>query len=335
MNEPTTGAICSERGRKRTKIVATIGPASEDRDILNMSHGSHEDHARRLTLLRELSDEIDRPVAVLADLQGPKIRLTKFADGSTEWAAGDQVVITTEDMPLASTDGKRVGSTYRDVHCSVLIGGTIKSSKGINMPGCLVSAPPLTDKDKDDLAWAMANDVDYVALSFVRNAQDIRGLRRRISDAGRRTSIIAKIERPEAVDDIENILVATDGIMVARGDLGIEMSSEKLPVVQKHLIARGKAYGKLVITATQMLESMVNNPIPTRAETSDVANAIFDGTDAVMLSAESASGKYPVEAVREMLRIAETAEPSAYMSSPILDPDVAKPDATAHALSRA
>ena len=348
-----------DRGRKRTKLVATLGPATEDGEVLtnlllaganvcrfNMSHGSHEDHSRRLFLLRSISEDIDRPTAVLADLQGPKIRLGKFADGKVTWDVGKDVVITTDDLPLGTAE--RVGTTYKelsddvnpgdtiliddgrlrltvlevkgnDIHCTVVVGGIASNNKGINLPGVGVSAASLTDKDKDDLTWALENDVEFIALSFVSSATDIRNVKRRIAAAGKRIKVIAKIERLEAVDRMESIIAESDGIMVARGDLGIEINTERLPVVQKHLIARANAHGKLVITATQMLESMVHNPIPTRAESSDVANAIFDGTDAVMLSAETAAGAYPIEAAREVLNIAVEAEESPYMPTIELD----------------
>ena len=350
--EPTNGL--TKRARKMTKIVATIGPASTDLEImrnlfhagmnvarLNMSHGEHADHSKRLAMLRGLSKELERPVAILADLQGPKIRTGRLTGGTpVEWKAGQKTIITVADCPDGTA--ARVGTTYSglakdvvpgnvllvddgkmrlqvddvdgdEIHCTVMVGGLLKNNKGINLPGVKVSAPSLSDKDKADLAWAMANDVDYIALSFVRTARDVRNVKNRIAESGRTIPIISKIEKPEAVENIDEILAESDGIMVARGDLGIEISTQRLPVVQKELIRRANRAGKLVITATQMLESMIENPIPTRAESSDVANAIFDGTDAVMLSGETASGKYPVEAVAEMMRIAIEAEKSDYM----------------------
>ena len=347
------------RGRKRTKLVATIGPACEDEDVLremyhlgmnvarlNMSHGAHADHARRLEQVRRLSHELERPIAVLADLQGPKIRLGRFAGKNLQIKEGDEITITTAECEEGTLE--RVGTTYTDLHldvkpgstlliddgklrftvlsidgqdvrCRVEVGGAISSNKGINLPNVDVSAPTLSDKDKADLAWAIEHEVDFIALSFVRSALDVRNVRRRIAECGRRIGIVAKIERPEAVNDIENILEESDAIMVARGDLGIEIDTERVPVVQKHLIARANAHGKLVITATQMLDSMIGSPIPTRAETTDVANAIFDGTDAVMLSGETAVGGYPCEAVEEMLKIAIEAEESPYIRDPEVD----------------
>jgi pyruvate kinase len=346
----------TQRARKMTKVVATIGPASSDEGVLrgmfhagmnvarlNMSHGEHEDHLQRLQLVRRISKEMERPVAVLADLQGPKIRTGRLKDSvPVPWTPGMKTVITVADCPEGTAS--RVGCTYSglakdvvpgnvllvddgrmrlqvddvrgdDIHCTVLVGGLLKNNKGINLPGVKVSAPSLSEKDKADLAWAIANEVDYIAVSFVRTARDVRNIKNRIAETGRQIPVIAKIEKPEGVERIDEILAEADGIMVARGDLGIEISTQKLPVVQKELIASANRVGKLVITATQMLESMIENPIPTRAESSDVANAIFDGSDAVMLSGETAYGKYPVEAVGEMLRIAIEAEKSPYMPS--------------------
>ncbi|MBN2801768.1 MAG: pyruvate kinase, partial [Deltaproteobacteria bacterium] len=310
------------RALKRTKIIATIGPSCNDAKTLkamilegmnvarfNMSHGDHESHEKNLQIIRTLSKEMDRPVAVLADLQGPKIRIGKLkGDIPVEWRAGDKTVITVakcEDGTAA-----RVGTSYKglagdvkhgdrilvddgrlrlrvekvegdDVHCLIVVGGTLRSKKGINLPGVEVSAGALSSKDKSDLSWAIEHDVDYIALSFVRSARDVRNMRSRIAEAGRNIPIIAKIERVEAVEQIDEIIEASDGIMVARGDLGIELSIEQLPIIQKDLILQASKTGKLVITATQMLESMIENPIPTRAEATDVANAVFDGTDAV------------------------------------------------------
>ncbi|HYE04899.1 MAG TPA: pyruvate kinase [Planctomycetota bacterium] len=353
-------AALTRRGRKRTKVVATIGPGSTNEECLramfhagmnvarlNMSHGEHADHLERLQLVRRLSKEMERPIAILIDLQGPKIRTGRLAGGQpVEWKKGAKTVITVGDCPEGTA--ARVGTTYAglakdvtagsimlvddgkmrvrveriegdDIHCVVLHGGQLKQNKGINLPGVHVSAPSLSDKDKKDLAWGIANDIDYIALSFVRNGRDVKNLKHRIAESGRTIPVIAKIEKPESVENISEILAEADGIMVARGDLGIEISTERLPVVQKSLISAANRMGKLVITATQMLESMIENPIPTRAETSDVANAIFDGTDAIMLSGETATGKYPVEAVSEMLRIAIEAEKSPYMPRLALD----------------
>jgi pyruvate kinase len=366
----------SKRARKRTKVVATIGPASTSPEILramfhagmnvarlNMSHGEHADHLNRLQLIRSISKEMERPIASLADLQGPKIRTGRLTGGvPVEWVTGKKTIITVADCPNGTAE--RVGTTYvglakdvvpgatlliddgrmrlkvdridgDDIHCTIQVGGTLKNNKGINCPGVQVSAPSLSEKDKSDLAWAIDNDVDYIALSFVRNARDVRNLKNRIAECGRSIPIIAKIERPEAVENIEEILAEADGIMVARGDLGIEISTERLPVVQKGLISAANRLGKIVITATQMLESMIESPIPTRAESSDVANAIFDGTDAVMLSGETAFGKFPVEAVAEMMRIAIEAEKSPYMPKAVLDHEAETFDRFSMALTSA
>ena len=354
------GPGLTRRGRKRTKIVATLGPATDSDDVmtalchagmnvarLNMSHGAQEQQHARLEQVRRISTATERPVAVLADLQGPKIRLGDFDGGAKPtWQAGDAVVVTTS--PLAFGTSERIGASYdllhldvkagddmlvddgklrlrvdrvdgRDIHCRVAVGGVVSSRKGINLPGVQVSAPALTEKDRSDLEWALRSGVDYIALSFVRGAEDIRAIRRHMNRLGRRVPVIAKIERPEAVGAIEEIVAEADGIMVARGDLGIEIRTERLPVIQKHLIARANAHGKVVITATQMLESMINSPVPTRAESSDVANAIFDGSDAIMLSAETSVGQYPVQAVSEMVRIAIEAENCPFMSPSQLD----------------
>jgi len=371
--ERATDSELTGRGRKQTKVIATMGPACEDPEVLrqmfhagmnvarfNMSHGDHETHLQRLHTVRSLSQELERPIGVLVDLQGPKIRLGRFRDGRVAWEQGERVVLTTADEPEG--DRERVETTYRDLHvdvtlrsqiliddgrirlevvaienrditCEVVVGGEVSSNKGINLPGVNVSAPALTEKDKDDLAWAVNQDVDYIALSFVRAVQDVRNLRRRINEAGRDIPIIAKIERPEAVEHMEDLIASADGIMVARGDLGIEISSERLPALQKHLIARSNAHGKLVITATQMLESMVNSPIPTRAESSDVANAVFDGTDAIMLSGETAAGSYPVEAVKEMMQIAVEAEESPYLRNRGIERDLCSYSPVALALA--
>lgn len=364
-------------GCHRTKIVATIGPASEAPEILrdmitagldvarlNMSHGTHDDHRRRLLAVRQVATDLGRPVAVLADLQGPKIRLGRFGgDGSTTWPVGLRVVISCRaDEPAGSAE--RVGTTYlglcrdvkpgdavlvddgklrlrvervagTEVHLVVEIGGLVRSNKGINLPGVATSTPALSSKDLEDLAWALAQPVDYLALSFVRSAEDVLDLRKRITASGSTIPIIAKIEKPEAVERLPAILQAADGLMVARGDLGIELSTARLPVVQKHLIAAANRAGKLVITATQMLESMIDNPVPTRAESNDVANAILDGSDAVMLSGETAMGRHPVAAVAEMRRIAQEAEYSPYFHPQELDPALAGFPARALAITRA
>ncbi len=335
---------------RRTKIVATIGPVSSSAEMierlltagmdvarLNFSHGTHEEHAQRIQILREVAARRERPLALLQDLQGPKIRTGRLADRKPVMLrAGDRFTITTRDVPgtasLVSTtyaalprdvrpgdrilisDGlievQVVRVSSDEVETEILVGGELREHQGINLPGVAVSAPALTDKDRDDLLFGLAQGVDYVALSFVRRASDLLEIKAQIAAAGASTPVIAKIEKPEALNEFEAILEAADGIMVARGDLGVEMPPEQVPIVQKQLIEAANMAGKPVITATQMLDSMIRNPRPTRAEASDVANAIIDGTDAVMLSGETATGAYPVEAVRMMARIAEAAEAS-------------------------
>jgi len=332
----------------RTKIVATLGPATDSatriRELmeagvdvfrLNFSHGSHDEHARRAARIRRIARGLSANVCILQDLQGPKIRTGRLKDGQPALLApGTRLTITTRavvgDATRVSTsyralprdvrvgdrilldDGllelRVVGRTRESVRCEVVVGGPLGEHKGINLPGVLVSAPALPPKDRRDLAFGLKLGVDAVALSFVRRAAEVRLAQRLIRRLGHDAPVIAKIEQPEAVDDLDAILEASDGVMVARGDLGVEMPPEQVPVLQKRIIREANRRGKPVIVATQMLESMVRNPRPTRAEASDVANAIFDGADAVMLSAETSVGRYPVEAVRMMVRIAEAAE---------------------------
>ncbi|HUI10702.1 MAG TPA: pyruvate kinase [Bacteroidota bacterium] len=336
--------------RGKTKIVCTLGPASSSAgtlaeliasgmDIvrLNFSHGTHEEQGAVLACVREAVARAGASVSVLQDLQGPKIRIGELGVGSIELRKGETLVITTEQITggpgrvsttyaalpadvragsdILLDDGKmrltvrRVAGT--EVECEVVVGGRLSSHKGINLPGVAVSAPSLTGKDVADLEFGLAAGVDYVALSFVRTADDVRELREAIAGrraAGDRPLIIAKIEKPQAVANIDEIIGAADGIMVARGDLGVELPTEDVPMLQKMIIARCNSAGKPVIVATQMLESMIESPRPTRAEASDVANAVLDGGDAVMLSGETSVGKYPVEAVRIMDRIIRKVE---------------------------
>ncbi len=331
----------------RTKIVCTIGPASRSPEKLehliaagmnvarlNFSHGSHEEHEEVIVRLREIAARLGRPLAILQDLAGPKIRIGEIATGTVHLQAGVRFILTTEAVP---GDEHRVSITYsalpRDVRpgdtlllndgalelrveetredeiiCRVVVGGPLSSHKGINVPTRSLRVPSITEKDRDDLAFGLERGVDYVALSFVRSSADVLQARRLMAERGRIVPLIAKIEKHEALAHIDEIIEVVDGIMVARGDLGVETPLEKVPLVQKMLIHKCNRAGKPVITATQMLRSMVNNPRPTRAEVTDVANAILDGTDAVMLSEETAVGKYPVEAVQMMVRIAEDAE---------------------------
>ncbi len=339
---------------RRTKIVATIGPATANPEMverliragmdcarINCSHGVRADLIASIRIVREVQERIDHPVAILADLPGPKLRLGTLPQERLI-ETGSEVVLTTPgtakegELELGFTidfaavvqvgasvmidDGRLrlrvLEATPARCRCEVVTGGVIRSQKGVNFPGTYLPIPSITDRDREMLAMAIDQDVDYVALSFVRRAEDVDELRRLIDQAGGRQRVIAKIEKMEAVEKLDSIIDAADGIMVARGDLGVEIGTADVPMAQKRMIARGRAAGKPVITATQMLESMIERPIPTRAEASDVANAILDGTSAVMLSGETAVGEYPVEAVETMVRIAAAVEPSyAYLES--------------------
>lgn len=331
----------------RTKIVSTIGPASRSPEVLeqliragmnvarlNFSHGTHAEHGRVIADIRRLADQLDRPLAILQDLAGPKIRIGEIAAGTvmlepgavftltTRPVPGDEreVSITYADLPgdvrpgdtLLLSDGalelEVLKTTEQDITCQVMVGGPLSSRKGINLPTRSITAPSLTEKDRDDLAFGLEQGVDYVALSFVRTAADVLQAKQFMQERGRTIPVVAKIEKHEALNHIDEIIQVADGLMVARGDLGVETPLEKVPLVQKWLIEKANRAGKPVITATQMLRSMVDNPRPTRAEVTDVANAILDGTDAVMLSEETATGNYPVQAVEMMVKIAEDVE---------------------------
>ena len=332
---------------RRAKIVCTIGPvtatperirelvwAGMDVARLNFSHGSHVDHARVFSMVREASDEVGRAVGVLADLQGPKIRLGRFAMGPVQWCAGDEVRVTVLDVPgthdrvsttygglaadaregdvLLVDDGK-VSLVVRkvedfDVVCEVVEGGLVSDHKGLSLPGMSVSVPALSEKDVADLDFALGLGVDLVALSFVRSPADVEVVHRRMDVVGGRLPVIAKLEKPEAVDNLEAIVLAFDGVMVARGDLGVELPLENVPLVQKRAIQVARENAKPIIVATQMLDSMMGSARPTRAEASDVANAVLDGADAVMLSGETSVGRYPIESVKTMSRIVEAVE---------------------------
>lgn len=334
--------------KRRTKLVATLGPATDIPKVLeellktgvnvvrlNMSHGSFEEHGRRVRWVRRLAKRLNLPVAVLMDLQGPKIRTGRFKSGrsvhlvknqlleiTTKSILGDSQCVSTsyqrlvQDVkkgdPILLDDGKLrlvvESKTKSSVICRVALGGWLKEKAGMNLPESSVSSPALTKKDFEDLKFGLKMDVDCVALSFVRRAEDVLGLKRWLKAQRFFIPVIAKIERAEALERLDEILIASEGVMVARGDLGVEVSLERVPVLQKNIIRKANEAGAMVITATQMLESMVAHPRPTRAEASDVANAIFDGTDCVMLSGETAAGKYPIEAVRVMSAIAEEAE---------------------------
>ncbi|HVV25135.1 MAG TPA: pyruvate kinase [Pseudonocardiaceae bacterium] len=342
---------------RRAKIVCTMGPATATpeklRDLvaagmdvarMNFSHGSHADHKQVYDLVRTTAAESNRVVGVLADLQGPKIRLGTFAGGPVEWRTGDTVRVTIDDV--AGTHD-RVSTTYKglakdakvddrllvddgrvelvvtdvqgqDVVCKVTVGGQVSNNKGLSLPGMDVSVPALSEKDIEDLEFALHLGVDFIALSFVRSPADIDLVHQVMDRVGRgRLPVIAKIEKPEAVDNLEAIVLAFDGIMVARGDLGVELPLEQVPLVQKRAIQIARENAKPVIVATQMLDSMINNPRPTRAETSDVANAVLDGADAVMLSGETSVGRYPVETVQTMAKIVCAVENESVVPPPL------------------
>lgn len=332
---------------RRTKIVATLGPSSSSEEMLarmisagvnvvrlNFSHGTAEEHINRANIVRRIALKLNRPIGVLCDLQGPKIRIGKFANGKVTLKTGD---LFTLDASCELGDQKQVGLDYKTlpdeveagtilllddgritmevkqvkgskILCAVLAGGELSNNKGINKQGGGLSAEALTEKDKEDIKTAVALEADYVAISFPREAADVEFARNLVKHAGGTAGIVAKIERAEAIEAAEEIVAASDAIMVARGDLGVEVGDAAVPGLQKRLITMARASHKPVITATQMMESMIYNPIPTRAEVSDVANAILDGTDAVMLSAETAAGKYPVETVEAVHRVAVAAE---------------------------
>ncbi|WP_049578033.1 pyruvate kinase [Nocardiopsis sp. SBT366] len=356
---------------RRAKIVATLGPATSSPETLrrlvdagldvarlNLSHGTHDDHRASLVNLRQAAADAKRAVGVLADLQGPKIRVGTFPDGPVELAADDEFTITIEDVP---GDRQRVSTTYKglpgdvrpgdrvliddgrvvlectkttstEVHTRVIFGGTVSNHKGLNLPGVAVSVPALTEKDEADLRWALAQGVDMVALSFVRSPADAEECHRIMDEEGVTVPLIAKIEKPQAVERLQDIIEVFDGVMVARGDLGVELPLENVPMVQKRAVERCRDKAKPVIVATQMLESMISAPRPTRAETSDVANAVLDGADAVMLSGETSVGQYPIETVETMARIVSAAEQESLRASHILN---RVPETTGGAIARA
>ncbi len=347
----------------KTKIVATIGPASNSMEMLralvkegvdvfrlNFSHGSHQDHQRVIDSVREINTEMGTTVALLLDLQGPKIRVQEVQPDvilvrgqefiiTTRQLLGNQEIASTsyQDLPkdvkqgdtILIDDGKIELQVVEvrdvDVVTEVVYGGPLKSRKGINMPNTRVSAPSLTTKDMEDLLFGLKNEVDWVALSFVRKAQDIKILRKIIEEHNAATRIVAKIEKPEALVNIDDIIAYTDAVMVARGDLGVEIWAEEVPMVQKMLIEKCNVAAKPVIVATQMMESMIENPRPTRAETNDVANAVMDGADALMLSAETAAGKYPIEVIRSMVRTISSVEKNEHMYFQFQDVDPKSP----------
>ncbi len=332
---------------RKTKIVCTIGPASEQLETmkelirsglniarLNFSHGNHDEHAKRIETIRQAAKDLNTTVGILLDTKGPEIRTGLIVQESVELIQGNTIILTTEEI---QGDDKRVSITYAqlpqdvhigstiliddgliglrvkqieesEIHCEIVNGGTLKSRKGVNVPGVRINLPGITDKDEEDIRFGIKHGVDFIAASFVRKADDVLEIRRILDEVGADIHIISKIENREGVDNLDSILEVSDGLMVARGDLGVEIPPEEVPLVQKDMIRKCNLVGKPVITATQMLDSMIRNPRPTRAEASDVANAIFDGTDCVMLSGETAAGKYPLEAVQTMARIAVSAE---------------------------
>ncbi len=359
---------------RKTKIICTLGPATDQGDVLeqlilngmdvarfNFSHGTHEEHKKRLDKLKELREKHDIPVAALLDTKGPEIRIGTFKEEKVDLVSGQDFCLTTR--PVEGTD-KEVSITYenlpnevavgtniliddgliemcvcsidgQDIHCTVKNGGMISNRKGVNVPDIELKIPYLSARDKEDIIFGIEQDVDFVAASFTRTAKDIKQLRRLLkANGGENIRIIAKIENSQGVNNIDSIIEAADGIMVARGDMGVEIPEEDVPVIQKVIIRKVFQAGKIVITATQMLDSMIKNPRPTRAETTDVANAVYDGTSVLMLSGETASGAYPVEALKTMSKIAERAEKAIdYKSrfrtlSPNADPDIT--DAICH-----
>ena len=336
-----------EERRRKTKMVCTIGPASESPQTLealikagmnvarlNFSHGTHAEHLRKIESIREIADRFRQPVAILQDLAGPKIRIGKVKEGGAELRRGEKFLLTNRQimgdekgasvsypsLPSEVKPGDRIlladgtielqvlGSDGQDIECRVVVGGILTSHKGINLPTGTILAAAFTKKDHEDLLFGIQQGVDLVGLSYVRDASDIEAVKKFLKKESADIHVIAKIERKEALENIDAILLAADGIMVARGDLGMETPLEKIPHVQKMLIRKANGSGKPVITATQMLRSMVDHTQPTRAEVTDVVNAIYDGTDAIMLSEETASGRFPVEAVQMMAKIAQAAE---------------------------
>ena len=333
---------------RKTKIVCTIGPASESEEMLiklinagmnvarlNFSHGDHEEHKRRIDTIKKVRQMLQKPIAIMLDTKGPEVRLGKFKDGSAEIIAGDKFTLTTEEimgdstrctmtykeLPNEVSQGTRIliadglmelsvlDKTETEVICQVVNGGTLSDRKNMNIPGATSKLPAITEKDISDLIFGIENEIDFVAASFIRKAADVLSIRKVLEEnGGSYINIISKIENQEGVDNIDEILKVSDGLMVARGDLGVELAAEEIPLTQKMLIKKSNEAGKPVITATQMLDSMIRNPRPTRAEVTDIANSILDGTDAIMLSGETAAGKFPIEAVKTMATIAERTE---------------------------
>lgn len=360
---------------KRTKIVCTIGPASENKDTLiklvqegmnvcrlNFSHGSHEEHKKRMDTIKQVRQELDRPIAILLDTKGPEIRTGDFKSSEVMLKEGQKFTITMDDVLGDETictvsykglvDDVKAGDRIliddglveltvdsvegKEIHCIVDNNGVIKDKKGVNVPNVKIQLPAITEKDRDDIIFGIQNDIDFIAASFVRKASDVLAIREVLeNNDGERVKIISKIENQEGVDNLSEILDVSDGLMVARGDLGVEIPTEEMPLVQKNMIKRCNDEAKIVITATQMLDSMIRNPRPTRAEVTDVANAIIDGTDAIMLSGETAAGKYPVEAVKTMNKIARAVEESFDYASMLKKKKYARQVSVTNAISHA
>jgi len=333
---------------RKTKIICTIGPASDNKETLrqlmlagmnvarlNFSHGNHKDHQQKIDMIKEVREELGLPVAILLDTKGPEIRTGKFSEPEVLLKEGQKFTLTTKDVEgnqeICSVTYKHLSKDVKEgntiliddglialqverveeenIHCIVRNAGIVKDNKGINIPGVKIQLPPITEKDQDDIRFGIKNEIDYIAASFIRKASDVQSIKDILAENhAEDIKIIAKIENKEGVENIHEIIKCADGIMVARGDLGVEIPEEQVPMIQKKIIRSCNFEGNIVVTATQMLDSMVRNPRPTRAEVTDVANAILDGTDAIMLSGETASGKYPIETVKTMVRIAEEAE---------------------------
>ncbi len=358
---------------KKTKIVATIGPVSAKEDVfsemvrsglnvarLNFSHGSHEEHGKSLGIIRKVSKKLKTPIAVLQDLSGPKIRIGDFYQERVTLKQGDEFTLTTKKcvgdehrvfvnypaLPkeirpgkfILLDDGKKKLEVLSvkgcDILCRIVVGGDTKGRRGVNLPGTELKISSLTAKDRKDLEFGIAEEVDFIALSFVRRAEDIQELRAILEKKKCKAQIIAKIETEQAIENLEEILLATDGVMVARGDLAVEMPMEQVPLLQKRIVHMARELGKPVIVATQMLESMIHAPVPTRAEVNDIANAILDGTDAVMLSEETTLGEFPIESIATMTRIALSVEQDGH-SRPLSQSDDLGLDSVAESVSRA
>ena len=346
---------------RKTKIVCTLGPATNSEAMitrlikagmnvarLNFSHGTHEDHKKLIAIIRQVSKKLNKPIAILQDLQGPKLRVGQVKNGAIQLKTGNKIKITTHnlvgDEQIISTTYKNLAKDVKKgdtillddgliklkvihseqdfVECKILEGGTLTDHKGINLPGVAISQPSLTEKDRRDLEFGIEQNVDFVAMSFVRTPENVKLVKDIISEHGKEIMVVSKLEKPEAIKHLDDIIEITDAVMIARGDLGVEMPLETVPSLQKQIIRKSIKKGKPVITATQMLESMRQFSRPTRAEVSDVANAIYDGTDAVMLSAETATGKFPIETVETMVKIIKEAEQNTSVCTPrYLDPE--------------